>query len=71
MKIIANKDFYDLIDDGDYWLVRASKKDFPDKDKRILKTDEPFYPLQMILKWGFKTVDGDFIDKMTIEMTKQ
>ena|GEM_PF-7113523 len=55
VKIIAKRSYSVIIDDGDYWLIRTTYNGKVE-DERILKTDEPFYPLQMILKWDYETV---------------
>ena len=71
MKIIARSEYSDIIDDGDYWLVYCT---FPGKEgvhKRVLKEDNPFYPLAMIMKYDAEPVDHEFLEKLGKKMRNQ
>ena len=61
MLLICENNICKVYDDGDNYRVIAEGEE----DQLISKEDELPYPLALCLKWGFKPVDIDYLNKLS------
>ncbi len=61
MLLICENDISKVYDDGDNYRVVTKKME----DLLIPKKEDPYFPLACYLKWGFKAVNTEYLEKLT------
>ena len=56
-----------IYEDGDYWVVI----DGDDEPEKILKTENPYYPMAMVTKFDYDPIDIPRLKKLVKEWEKE
>jgi len=69
MRVICSAGDGELIifEDGDYWVVVEREKELD----RILKTENPYYPMSMVTKFDYDPIDVERLEELCKEWEEE